>query len=230
MRRRRLRIRILGAGLALYGLVGIAIFVLVAVGVARPLERARQLSESVDQERAALVASLSEAETTIRGMSTSVGHMDTSLADAKTAIDSASSISHGVATSMFGLRDAMSLSIFGVQPLASLAGSFDTSGQNLDQLGNDIATIGTALDANRTDVTTTAQNLVDLANSVHTLMTSVRDGPAIGISPRTLDSVRLAVYAITGWLVVFAVGCLVAGIYLITVTRGPHKPRAEIET
>ena len=221
MRSRRTRLRLLGAGLALYGLVGIVIFIVIAVAVARPLERARQLSESVDLQRAALVDSLGQAETTIRQMSLSVGRMDTSLADAKAAIDRASSISHGVATSMYGLRDAMSLSIFGAQPLIGLSTSFDTSGQNLDQLGDDVASIGTALDANRTDVTTTSQSLGNLADSVHTLTVSVRDGPALTISTRTLDAIRIAVYAVTIWLVVFALGCLISGAYLLNVSRRP---------
>ena len=221
MRSRRTRLRLLGAGLALYGLVGIVIFIVIAVAVARPLERARQLSESVDLQRAALVDSLGQAETTIRQMSLSVGRMDTSLADAKAAIDRASSISHGVATSMYGLRDAMSLSIFGAQPLIGLSTSFDTSGQNLDQLGDDVASIGTALDANRTDVTTTSQSLGNLADSVHTLTVSVRDGPALTISTRTLDAIRIAVYAVTIWLVVFALGCLIFGAYLLNVSRRP---------
>jgi methyl-accepting chemotaxis protein len=221
MRSRRTRLRLLGAGLALYGLVGIVIFIVIAVAVARPLERARQLSESVDLQRAALVDSLGQAETTIRQMSLSVGRMDTSLADAKAAIDRASSISHGVATSMYGLRDAMSLSIFGAQPLIGLSTSFDTSGQNLDQLGDDVANIGTALDANRTDVTTTSQSLGNLADSVHTLTVSVRDGPALTISTRTLDAIRIAVYAVTIWLVVFALGCLIFGAYLLNVSRRP---------
>src|SRR6188472_3919578 len=108
---RRARLRILGAGLALYGLIGILIFVVVAIAVARPLERARQLSESVDNERKALVSSLTEAEKTIRGMGTSVDHIDTSLADAKIAIDQADTISRDVAASMYGLRDAMSIQI-----------------------------------------------------------------------------------------------------------------------
>src|SRR3954451_881758 len=111
-------------------------------------------------------------------MSTGVGRMDTTLGDAKTAIDQASTISHGVAANMYGLRDAMNLEIPLVgTPLAGLAPGFDTSGQNLDALGTSVAAIGTSLEANRTDVTATAGNLSDLANSVHTLTTSFRDVP-----------------------------------------------------
>jgi len=218
---RQTRLRVLGAALALYGIVGIIVFVVVAFGVARPLDRARQLSQSVDTERAALVQSLTQAETTIRQMSTGVGGMDTSLGDAKAAIDRASTISHGVATSMYGLRDAMNISILGAQPLAGLSGSFDTSGQNLDALGDDIGSIGTALDANRTDAVTTAQDLTDLADSVHTLTGTVEAGPSVTISSSTLDAIKLAIYAIAAWLVLFAVGCLAAGLYLLNLSRRP---------
>jgi hypothetical protein len=217
---RRGRLRLVGAGLALYGLIGIVLFIAIAVNVARPLERARQLAESVDSERAALIDSLTQAETTIRQMSTGITGMDTSLADAKTAIDQASTISHGVASNMYGLRDAMSIDIPLIgQPLSGLAPGFDSSGQNLDALGTNVAAIGTALEANRTDVNATAVNLSDLADSVHGLTTSVRDGPAVTVSTKTLDAVRFAVYAVTAWLVLFAIGCLVAGAYLINTSR-----------
>jgi len=152
-------------------------------------------------------------------MSTSVGNMDTSLSQATTAINQATSVAHQAAASMYGLRDAMGLSFLGAQPLIGLAGNFDTTGQNLDTLGNNVAAIGTALDQNRTDVATTKENLSALADSVHALTTSVRDGPAIAISTRTLDTIRFAVYAITAWLVVFAIGCLVFGLYLLNASR-----------
>jgi uncharacterized protein YoxC len=224
MRTSRARLRVFGAALAIYGLIGIVMFAVIALGVARPLERARQLSESVDQERAALVASLGQAETTIRGMSTSVTNMDTSLGDATTAIDQATSIAHQAATSMYGLRDAMSLSILGAQPLIGLAGNFDTTGQNLDQLGTDVAAIGTALDQNRADVTSTSQNLTDLADSVHALAQTVQDGPAVGISSSTLDAIRLTLYAVTAWMTLFAAGCVAAGLYLLNLSRRRAAP------
>jgi hypothetical protein len=219
MRSRRTRFRVLGAALVVYGLAGIVIFVLVALGVARPLERAKQLTDSVETERTALISSLDQAETTIRGMSTSASNLDSSLGDAKTAIDDASTMSHGLAQSMYGLRDAMGVSILGAQPLIGLASGFDTSGQNLDQLGNDITAIGTAIDTNRTDVQTTSGNLTDLADSVGDLTDSIREGPKVTISPATLDSIRYGVYAVTGWLIVFAIGCVLGGLYLIIHTR-----------
>ena len=221
---RRTNMRIIGAALAVYGLVGIVIFVGVAVAVGRPLERAQQLSGSLDQQRTALVDSLSKAEATIRGMSTSATNVDASLGQATTAVDHAATVSHGLATSMYGLRDAMSITILGAQPFVGLSGSFDVSGQNLDQLGNDLTAISTALQTNSADVSTTAQNLTDLADSIHALMVSIRDGPQLAISSGTLDALRLAVYALTGWMAILALGCLVAGIWLLNSARRQPDP------
>ncbi len=220
--RRRRRLRLLGVGLLLYGLAGIAIFAVLAVGVSKPLERARRLSASVEVQRKALIDSLDEAETTISQMAEGVSGMDTSLSDARAATDRAAQVSRGVASSMYRLRDAMSLEIpFVGQPLVGLADGFDQSAQNLDLLADDVGAIGTALDANRGDVDTTAANLHDLAASVHALTDSVRLGPGVEISSSSLDAVRLALFAVGGWLALLALGCTAAGLYLLVISRRP---------
>lgn len=214
------RLRVLGLALMIYGLIGIGLFAVLALGVTRPLERAQRLAGSVEGQRAALVDTLTEAETTIRQMSVGVGRMDASLADAKAATDRASTISRGVAASMFQLRDTMSLEIplLG-QPLAGLAPSFDQSGQNLNLLGEDVAAIGEALEANRGDVTLTAESLADLADAVGAMTTSVEEGPRVSISSATLEAVRLAIFAVAAWMVLLAVGCMLAGLYVLAITR-----------
>ena len=207
----------LGFGLAAYGLLGLFLFAYVAVAINRPLERAQALSASVEQQRLALIETLKQAQSTLEGMSEGVDGMDTSLADAKAATDRASGITTGLATSMFGLRDAMSLSIFGAQPLLGLASGFDTSAQQLTALGADLTAIGVSLDTNRSNVATTSANLADLATAVGQLTTMVSDSPGVEISTASLDAIRLAVYAICGWLAVLALGCVLAGAYLVSV-------------
>lgn len=216
-RGRRPALRLLGLGLTVYGLIGIAIFVMVALSISRPLERARTLSESVEEQRAALVDALDQAEVTIEQMSGGVGGMDTSLADARAATDRAALIATGVSTSMFSLRDSMMLSIpiIGGQPLAGLAPGFDNTGQQLALLSQDLTGIGTALDLNRTDVIATAADLSDLADAVGELSRAVSEGPTVDIASETLDAIRMAIYAVAGWLVLLAVGCMVAGLYLL---------------
>lgn len=214
-RQRLPRLRLLGLALAAYGVIGLILFVMVAVAINRPLERAHNLSVTLDQERAALVETMGQARTTLEDMSLGVNGADTSLGDAKAATDRAAGIANSLATSMFGLRDSMSLTIFGAQPLAGLASGFDNSGQQLSTLGTELTTIGVSLNDNRAAVSTTSTDLAKLALSLGELATLVRDSPDVEISTASLDAVRLAVYAICGWLAVFALGCVVGGLYLI---------------
>jgi hypothetical protein len=212
-------VRLLGIALMGYGVIGIVLFIVVALAISKPLDRAAALGASVEEQRLAVIATLEHAQVTIEQMGDGVGRMDVSLADARAATDRASSIAHSVAFSMFQLRDQMSLTVFGVQPFIGLASGFDSSGQQLDLLAADLTTIGTSLQTNRGDVVTTAQNMTLLAESIGELTATVRDGPSVDISTTTLDAVRLAVYAICGWLIAFAAGCLLAGIYLFRLGR-----------
>ncbi len=212
----RRRVRLLGLALIIYGLLGIGLFAVLAIGVTRPLDRAQRLSSSVEEQRAALVVSLAEAEQTIRAMSAGVERMDQSLGEAKTATDRASNISRGVAQSMYQLRDTVSTEIpFLGQPLIGLAPSFDESGRNLDLLGEDVAAIGSALDSNRADVTLTARNMSELADSVEDLADAARESPSVEVSQTTIEAARLAVWAVAAWMALFAIGCVALGAYLM---------------
>jgi hypothetical protein len=209
------RLRLIGLVVAAYGLVGLLLFVTVAVAINGPLERAHRLSVTVDEQREGLVATMEQARATLVDMSLGVGGVDESLANAQAATDRASTISTSLATSMFELRDSMSITIFGAQPLAGLATGFDTSGQQLSQLSTDLTTISTSLQTNRGAVATSSASLGKLAVSLAELRVLVRDSPNVEISTASLDAVRLAVYAICGWLAVLALGCVVGGLYLV---------------
>lgn len=229
MRFRR-RLQLLGAALIVYGLIGILIFGVVAAAVEKPLERARELSQSVEQQRAALIQSLELTQTTIEQMAQGVLRMDASLGDARAATDRSSTIARGIATSMYQLRDAMSISIFGTQPLAGLATGFDQSAGQLGLLADDLVTISTALEANRADVKTTSANLSLLGRSVGDLTESVRTGPGLEISEASLDSFRLAIFAVAGWLLLLAISCVVGGLYVFRLGSRRHALERVVQT
>jgi hypothetical protein len=214
IRPRHPRLRLLGLVVAAYGLVGLLLFVTVAVAINGPLERAHALSLSLDEDREGLVATMEQARLTLVDMSLGVGGVDDSLANAQAATDRAATISTSLASSMFGLRDAMSITILGTQPLQGLAAGFDTSGQQLSALATDLGTISSSLSTNRGAVETTRASLGKLAVSLAELRVLVRDSPDVEISTASLDAIRLAVYAICGWLAVLALGCVVGGLYL----------------
>jgi hypothetical protein len=228
-RPRRSRLQLLGVALIGYGVIGVVLFVVVALAITRPLERAQALGASVEEQRLGIIATLQQTEITIGQMGDGVRRMDVSLTSAKAATDRAAAISHNVAFSMFQLRDAMALTVFGIQPFVGLAGSFDQSGQQLDLLGTDLATIGSSLETNRADVITTADNMTQLADSVAELSDLVEDTPGVEISTATLDAIRLAVYAICAWLIALALGCILAGIYVFRLGRRHRHVDAHVE-
>ncbi len=215
-RRRGRRIKWLGLALIAYGVIGVVIFAVVAVAINRPLERVGELAQSVEEQRAALIDTMEQTEDTIRQMSESVRRMDASLEDAQAAVNRSSTIAQSVALSMFQLRDSMNITIpiINTQPFAGLAPSFDQAGQQLQLLSTDLVTIATSLETNQGDVVVTADSLVSLADSVGVLTETVQDGPGVGISEEALDAFRFALFAVAGWLVLFAVGCVVIGVYL----------------
>jgi HAMP domain-containing protein len=206
---------IVGGLLAVYGIVGIMLFVAAAVVMTRPLDRIQRMSESFEAQRDALVASLDQAEATIEGMSGGVGRMGDSLDRAITAVDQAAGIASGVAGSMFGLRDSANINIFGQQPFAGLAGSFDLAGNQLTLLSQNLTGISSALDANSADIDTTATNLGELAASVGALSTEVEEGLGVDINPRTIANLRLGIYVLCSWLAGLGVICTLGGLYLL---------------
>jgi hypothetical protein len=209
---------VLGLVLIFYGLVGIGIFAMVATSIDRPLRQFGELSDAAEEQRAALIDSMERGEEALRQMGGAVGNMDTSLSDAKTATDRSSTIASGLAGSMFLLRDQMfiTIPIIEAQPFVGLAPGFEQTGTQLQQLSTDLATIGTSLDRNRGDIASTAESLAELATSLSALTESVRTGPDLGVPEDALETFRLAILAVAGWVVLFAIGCVLAGLYLIS--------------
>jgi len=218
-RRGRL-LRIVGGGLIVYGVLGIVILAAIGSVIGRPLDQAAELSVSIEDQRRAALDALEQATTTIDQAAAGVRGMEPSLSQAKSATDRASAISLGVAANMSELSRAMSISIFGAQPLIGLASGFDQTGQQLQLLSADVAAIGAALDANRDDVETVGASLDDLSDSVEQLERSLREGPRLAIAPGTLDGIRLAILALLGWMLVLALGAVAAGVYLFARARG----------
>ena len=100
---------------------------------------------------------------TIDKTATGVRGMDTSLGDAKAAVDRASSIATGVGDTMGGLAQAMQVNIFGLQPLAGLSGGFTDAATQLGGAVDRPGRIGASLDSNRDDAAAVAQSLDDLS-------------------------------------------------------------------
>jgi hypothetical protein len=210
--RRRRWLRAVGTVLIAYGVLGILLFAAVAYAVERPIDEAGRLTVSIEGQRGALLASLEQASATIDEAAAGMRGMDASLEQAGQATERASLLSIGVATSMYELRNAMELTVFGVQPLIGLAAGFDESGRQLELLAQDVAEIGTALEANRDDAGAVADSLAELSQAVAQLTEAVREGPSLEVSSDALEGMRLAIYGVIAWMLALAVGCVAGGV------------------
>ncbi|CAN5639361.1 hypothetical protein BH23CHL7_BH23CHL7_00710 [soil metagenome] len=205
-------LRLLGSVLIAYGLIGAVLLGAVGATVARPLDDIGSLGSSLDDQQAAALEALDQASVTIVDTAAAVRNMDTSLAQANLATLRAAGISRGMAQTMRNLAFEMQLTIFGVQPLIGLASGFDQSGEQLDLLANDVQAIGTALDANRTDTVAIAGGLDELARSIDGLRVAVAASPNVTGVTGSLGQLQLALLALIGWLLVAAVGSILAGV------------------
>lgn len=220
-RRRRPGVwRAAGTALIAWGVVGLVLLALFFNGLAGPISELNTMAASLETQRAAALEAIDSARATIDKTATGVRGMDSSLGDAKAAVDRASSIATGVGDTMGGLAQAMQVNIFGLQPLAGLSGGFTDAATQLGGLSTDLAAIGASLDSNRDDAVAVAQSLDDLSSSLTDFRTAVNSGPQIDAVVRSLDSLRLGILALLGWLGALALGAVAAGIGCWVVARG----------
>lgn len=212
-------LRLLGSVLIAYGLVGAVLLVAIGASVARPFDDLAQAGSSIGEQQEAALDALDRASETLDQTASSVRNMETSLVEARVATQRAATISRGVGQSMLGLAQQMQLTIFGVQPLIGLAGGFEQSGSQLELLGDDIDTIATALDANREDAVEVAAGLNELSRSIDRLREAVAAGPDVSAAIDALAPLQLALLALLGWLLVAAIGSIIAGLLCWRASR-----------
>lgn len=220
-RRRRQRMRLLGSGLLVYGLVGAILFALLGLYVGRPIQRLGELAASVEDQRVLALEALDRAADTLGQTAAGVINMDNSLARVQLATGQASTISRGVGTSLRDLADTMSIEVFGIQPFVGLAVGFDQSGDQLDQLADDVANVGDALTDNRRDAANVGRSLNELSLTVARLSVSVRAAPSVDFGDGSLEALTFGLVAISAWLLMLAVGCVAGGAGLIWSARRP---------
>jgi len=216
-------LRLLGSALIGYGLAGTVLLAVLVGMVAPPLDEVAELADSVGEQRSAALEALDEAATTARETAIAVRNVDSSLAQARAATDRAAGLSAGVGRSMRELAAAMAIDVFGIQPLIGLAPSFETSAGNLDLLAGDLTAIGLALEGSRTDSQTVAAGMDDLAGAIGDLRASVAASPDLSQAVAALEPLRVGLLALLAWLLVAALGCVVAGFACWWASRQPER-------
>ena len=184
-----------------YAALGV-VFTALALAVGGPLvARADRLASSAS-------GSLDSAASAAAAAAQSLTGFEGSLARARSSTDQAATLTHDAAGTMDSLADAMSLSVFGAQPLLSLADDFGSTAQELRDMGDSLGGIGQALGTNQADLATVGVQLGRLADDLSALRGGIAREQA-GASPPlswlfygflVWQLLPITAAAIAGWL------------------------------
>ncbi|CAN5436901.1 hypothetical protein BH20CHL6_BH20CHL6_13580 [soil metagenome] len=213
-RPRRRWLRLAAILFVLYGLSGYALLGFSGASIAQPLDGIGELSVSIEDQRAALLRSLEETGETIGGAAQGIRNVDASLDQAQQSSQRAAGLARDVSFTMNEIATAMNVEILGVQPFVQVVPAFQRAGQQLNDLGTDLDAIATAVGQNSADAQGTADNLVQLRATIGELAETVDEGPSIELSSDALRAIRLALFGLIAWMLVFATGSILLGVAL----------------
>ena len=192
-------IRRIGFGLVAYGALGLVLVTAALVGGWSGITR-------ID----AAMGSVAEASATLEAVAGAFAGFDTSLESATRSADHAAVASRDAAAAAAGLADAMSLSIFGAQPLLPLANDFRREATELRAVADDLAQLAASLTNDRSDV----KRIHGHVSALSTRVAAVGGG-AGG------SGVAALLVALLVWIGAQAAGALLIGIMLLR--RRPHR-------
>ncbi len=205
----RLTTRTLGLVLLGYGILGCIFVLLTLIVLGGSLSRVARLSDAVGGPLRSTATTLGDASDAFDGFGDS-------LTQAQRSSANAAQLATDTSQTMANLASAMTLQIFGTQPLLPLAEQFQRSSEQLTDLSGDLQEMSEALGQNVADVERAGSNLADVRSEVEELRQTlgVQDG---GDGSGALGTVAL--YGLLLWLAVPAVASAVIG--LILLRRAP---------
>ena len=200
----RRRSRAIAAVLIAYGLAGVVILGILTSAVipmTNTLDTIARSSADVGQ----VLASTRDA----------FDGFGSSLTEAQRSAERAAAAARSSSQAARGLANGMSISIFGAQPLASLASGFRQQADDLSALADELDVLARSLSQNGADV----RELREEVATLHTRATwlgSSAQGPAWLVP---------ALLLVILWLAVPPIGALIVGVLLLRASTGHHAAR-----
>lgn len=196
--------RTLGWLLVVYAAIGL-VLLMAAVAVGLPMVgRVQRLADSAN-------GSIQAAAGSARAASDALAGFDDSFAQAQQSAADAATLSRDAAQTLIGLSNAMSVSILGTQPLVGLADDFAASADQLAQLGQNLEQIGQAMATSQDDVGAVAQELRVLTHEL-TELAGATKAELTGASPPLI-------WLFAGFLAWQAVQVVAAGLAGLLILR-----------
>jgi hypothetical protein len=187
----RRRARVAAVALVTYGAIGFVLAIALAAAIAPALAGIDALARSsIDARRA-----LSSTHDAFDGFAVS-------LVDARASAERAAASARSSAATARRLGDAMSLNIFGVQPLLPIAGDFRRQSQDLDDLATSVDQLAAALGENELDV----RVLRDDVSALRDRIAAVDSVSALQAAP-----VGIVLLLVVAWFAIQALAFVLAG-------------------
>ncbi len=203
----RISRRAAGWLLVAYAMVG---FTLVVLGGLVGLDAAGRFERLATDADAAITSAAAATDAAAESFT----NIDASLDESRASADAAAALARDASGTLGSLATAMSLSVFGAQPLLPLAAEFTTSAEQAAALAETLDRVGASLGDTRTDVARIGPQLEQLSLQLERLSTGSEPG---GATP----PLRIFVLVLLAWLLMQAIGSLLAGLALVRPRVAP---------
>jgi hypothetical protein len=200
-------LRRMGTGLLVFGVVGMIVAGIVAVGLAAGAISARNLDERVAADQARLVTTLERVDATMARTVTTIGNAGTTLTTTSETIGSAGDVLGRVADTSDELSQSLDVSILGSRPLQGAATRFGQLAVDARAFQDKADALATNLGVNAGDTAALADSIEDLRTELATLQSRVSSFEVTGQLVSYLVGGILLLSLLTAWLAVAGAGC-----------------------
>jgi hypothetical protein len=213
-------LRSAAVALCAYGVLGLFIAAaMLAVGVST-FSQVAGLQKTLESERSSLVASIRTVSTTLKDTAGATTNFEQSIDGARNAADRASQLANTSAGSFRDLGNQLgAISVFGIQPLASIAPQFTASADQLQQLAVPLGATRDSLSQNSADVQAVGTDLAKLQTQLDAVATSLSQPGVLGLDPQSLLPFQVAFYGMCLLVTVQSAFSIVAGVALYRLQR-----------
>ncbi|MCA1588614.1 MAG: hypothetical protein LC744_08195 [Chloroflexi bacterium] len=197
--------RALGWASIAYGIAGIALVLVGAIGGLEMADRIENLALRAD-------STLAAAQRATEATADSFTGVDKSLGEGEASADAAAVLAREASGTLRSLSLAMTISILGTQPLQPLAADFADSADQAAALAETLDGMGASLSDTRADMIAIGTRLDQLAVELDAL----RDASS---TEGTAPPVRLFVTIVLVWLGLQALAAIIGGLTLLRTPR-----------
>jgi hypothetical protein len=196
--------RWVGAGLALYGALGLTLILLLLALIVVP-RGGGDGPLGLDAQRRQLLGVVDASSDTLRDAETAARGVDTTLLSTGGAAASAGMFMHELATTMRGLATSLRISVLGTQPFVGPADDFE-------RVAVQAATVAADLEVAATSIRLGAADMVALADQIAAVRDEVRQIRVGLAQPLDEGPWRLLAAVVLAWLAVPALLSLWVGL------------------